>query len=376
MKKQLLTTTALVAAGALATASTASAVQLKVGGYMEGIIGVADDDRPFTAGGDPGTGFDVQQDGEIHFKSATTLDNGLKIRTRLELEGFSNAPGATTNGDEIDEAYIAISGKWGEVRIGSEDNAAHLMVTPTMGSWATNVGQNLNFDVTDWLARPSGHKGAGFSRMQVGEGDAEKITYFTPRVGGFQDGVSYMPSGDEDNQSVSTATVDIVNGWAVGTNYRAKFSNVGVGLAAGYAEAQPAQGTAGTLVAPSDPKGYSASGKISFSGVTLAAGYVRFVNRDGPTTTDNGGNALDLGAKYDFGKNHVSIGYVRNESEADRAVAGEDESDRMLISYRRDLGPGIQYRLNFHYADFQGENAGSADDNEGVAVSTSVRLAF
>lgn len=375
MKKQLLTTTALVAAGVLVTASTASAAQLKVGGYMEGIVGFSDDDRPFTAGGDPGTGFDVQQDSEVHFKSSTTLDNGLKIRTRLELEGFSNAPGATTNGDEIDEAYVAVSGKWGEVRIGSEDNAAHLMVTPTSGSWATNVGQNLNFDVADWIAYPAGHKLDKTTRLEVGEGDAEKITYFTPRVAGFQAGISYMPSGDEDNQSLSTATVDIVNGWAVGTNYRGKFSKVGVGLAAGYAEAQPAQ-SASTVLIKSDPKGWSASGKVSFSGVTLAAGYLRTINRDGTSTTDNGGTSLDLGAKYDFGKNHVSIGYVRNESEADRAVVGEDESDRMQVSYRRDLGAGIQYRLNLSYADYQGENAGSADDNEGVAVHTSVRLSF
>ena len=372
MKKQLMTTTALVAAGVLATSGAIAKPKLSVGGYMEGIIGIADDDRPLTTGGDPGTGFDVQQDSEVHFKSSTTLDNGLKIRTRVELEGFTQRG---TN-DEIDEAYVAVSGKWGEVRIGSEDNAAHLMVTPTAGSWATNVGQNLNFDVADWIAYPSGHKANRTTRLDVGEGDAEKVTYFTPRVAGFQAGVSYMPSGDEDNQSLSTAAVDIVNGWAVGTNYRGKFSKVGVALAAGYAEAQPAQGSSGGVLNKADPKGWTASGKVSFSGVTLAAGYLRTVNRDGSTTTDNGGTSLDLGAKYDFGKNHVSIGYVRNESEADRSVAGEDESDRMLISYRRDLGPGIQYRLNLHYADHQGENAGSADDNEGVAVSTSVRLAF
>jgi predicted porin len=358
VKKQLLTTTALVAAGVLASSGAMANPQLAVGGYMEGIIGFADDDRG-DAGGfttDPGTGFDAQQDSEIHFKSSTTLDNGLRIRTRLEIETAGDRVQKKGSGDDIDEAYVGISGKWGEVRIGSDDNAAHLMVTPTAGSWATK-------------------------RLEVGEGDADKITYFTPRVAGFQAGVSWMPSGDEDRNSVSTATVDIVNGWAAAANYKGKFSKVGVTLAAGYAEAQPAQG--GTISAmafangeKSDPKGWTASGKVSFSGVTLAAGYMRTINRDETSTTDGGGTSLDLGAKYDFGKNHVSIGYVRNESEADRAVAGEDESTRMQVSYRRDLGPGIQYRLNLSYADFEGEAVGSADDNEGVAVNTSVRLAF
>jgi predicted porin len=377
-----MTTTALVAAGIVAASGAMAKPKLMVGGYMEGIIGFADDDRG-EAGGfttDPGTGFDAQQDSEVHFKSSTTLDNGLKIRTRVELETAGDAA-YRKSGDDIDEAYVSISGKWGEVRIGSDDNAAHLMVTPTAGSWATNVGQNLNFDVADWIAYPSGHVANRTTRLEVGEGDADKITYFTPRVAGFQAGVSWMPSGDEDRNSLSTATVDIVNGWAAAANYKGKFSKVGVTLAAGYAEAQPAQGTSsgdatfnGKEI--SDPKGWSASGKVSFSGVTLAAGYMRTINRDEASTTDGGGTSLDLGAKYDFGKNHVSIGYVRNESEADRAVAGEDESTRMQVSYRRDLGPGIQYRLNLSYADFEGEAVGSADDNEGVAVHTSVRLAF
>ena len=47
-----------------------------------------------------------------------------------------------------------------------------------------------------------------------------------------------------------------------------------------------------------------------------------------------------------------------------------------MISYRRDLGPGVQYRLNLMYADYEGETVGSADDNEGIALTTSVRLAF
>ena len=48
----------------------------------------------------------------------------------------------------------------------------------------------------------------------------------------------------------------------------------------------------------------------------------------------------------------------------------------VLASYRRNLGPGVQYRLNFMWADYEGEEPGKADDNSGVAVTTSVRLSF
>jgi hypothetical protein len=46
------------------------------------------------------------------------------------------------------------------------------------------------------------------------------------------------------------------------------------------------------------------------------------------------------------------------------------------LGNRRDLGPGVQYRLNFMWADYDGEASGSADDNDGIAVTTSVRVAF
>lgn len=370
MKKQLLTTTALVAFGlGSATSGTvmANALKLGLGGWQEGILGVADNENSVRKS----TGFDVQHDGEIHFKASTTLDNGLKIRTRVELES------ATSSADQIDEAYVSVSGKWGEIRVGSEDNAAHLMVTPTMGSWATNVGQNTNFDVTDWIIVPAGHNFTFSSRLELREGDAEKVTYFTPRVAGFQAGVSYMPSGEEDkNGSNAPVTVDIKDGWAAAANYRAKFGGVGVGLAAGYAEANRAGGTPGSVEQPGDPKGYSFSGKVSLAGITLAAGYMNRLNFDTGAGTQSGGTALDLGAKYDFGKNHVSLGYVRNEAEGSKANSRDDESNRLMASYRRDLAKGVQYRLNFIYADFDGETSGNSDDNEGVAVTTSVRVAF
>ena len=66
---------------------------------------------------------------------------------------------------------------------------------------------------------------------------------------------------------------------------------------------------------------------------------------------------------------------MMSEDDASTA-AGEDETTIAMLSYRRDLGPGVQYRLNLMYGDFEGETAGSSDDNDGYAITTSVRLAF
>lgn len=378
MKKQLMTTTALVAAGLIGTAGAANAqLKLGLGGFQEAIVGVASNNSPDGVGR-AHQAFDVQHDGEIHFKASQTLDNGLKIRTRVELE-------SSTQSDQIDEAYVDISGKWGAIRIGAEDNAASLMNTGTFGAWATNVGQNTNFDVTDWVLRPSG----GFTfdltqRLELGEGDSEKITYFTPRVGGVQVGVSWIPSGEEEANGSIAGTegtaIDVSRAWALATNYRAKLGGVGVGMAAGYmAGNQPggqAAGEGGDF--GGDPKGWTMSGAFSFSGVKIAAGYQ---SRKSITNDSSGAvadsNELSFGAKYKFGKNHVSAGYLLGKAESTRAIAGDDEAQRLMISYRRDLAKGVQYRLNFIYADFNGEDKTTlADDNEGTAVTTSIRVAF
>jgi len=378
LKKQLMTTTALVAAGLIGTAGAANAqLKLGLGGFQEAIVGVASNNSP-DGENRAHQAFDVQHDGEIHFKASQTLDNGLKIRTRVELE-------SSTQSDQIDEAYVDISGKWGAIRIGAEDNAASLMNTGTFGAWATNVGQNTNFDVTDWVLKPK----AGFTfdltqRLELGEGDSEKITYFTPRVGGVQVGVSWIPSGEEEANGSIAGTeggaIDVARAWALATNYRAKLGGVGVGMAAGYmAGNQPggqAAGEGGDF--GGDPKGWTMSGAFSFSGVKIAAGYQ---SRKSITSDSSGAvldsNELSFGAKYKFGKNHVSAGYLLGKAESTRAIAGDDEAQRLMISYRRDLAKGVQYRLNFIYADFNGEDKTTlADDNEGTAVTTSIRVAF
>ena len=159
MKKQLMTTTALVAAGVLATVGAAQAKpKMVVGGYFEAGIGAADNEEQLGSR----VAVDVFQDSEVFFKGSVKLDNGIKIRTRVELEaqtGKGTTSGANNSNDIVDEAYMSISGKFGEIRVGSEDNAAHLMVTRRQGSWGTNVGQNTSFDVSNWVETPSGHRG-------------------------------------------------------------------------------------------------------------------------------------------------------------------------------------------------------------------------
>jgi predicted porin len=357
----------------MVTATAQAKPKLALGGWFEGIVGVVDDDLGNT--GAPGAkhvGVDVQQDSEIHFNGSVTLDNGIKIRTRTELEAQS-----ANSTDTIDEAYMDISGSFGAIRIGSEDSVAHLMTSSHQGSWAVQVGQNLQLDTGDWIEAPAGHTASTSVRLSLGDGDSEKITYFTPRVAGFQAGVSYLPSFSEgDNSEPEGRAENFHDGWSLGANYRGKFGSVSVGAAAGYTVMKPASNGQDQ----SDPKGWGVSASLGVAGFKVAAGYTAQKNLSnetggGPTAGDD---AYDIGAHYKWGKNNVSVAWVHSEDDSGAVAGGasEDTSDAVMVSYRRDLAPGVQYRLNFIHADYEGATAGSGDDNEGIALTTSVRLAF
>ena len=96
MKKILLGSTALVAAGMIASAPASAKMKLSVGGYMEQWVGYVSQDDVGTA---DYSGVDVKSDSEVHFKGMVKLDNGMSVGVNVQLE-------ANTSGDTIDELSL------------------------------------------------------------------------------------------------------------------------------------------------------------------------------------------------------------------------------------------------------------------------------
>ena len=387
MKKQLLTTTALVAAGVFTVSGAALAdkPKLTVGGSTEQIIGVGANDDAFDAINGQRTGFDQHSDGEVHFNGSVTLDNGIKIRTRVELESNSTndktagaesnitngAPGSTGDGDSIDEHWMRISGSFGEVRLGSGDAAAQAMTTGYLGTWATNVGQNLAFDTTDWIS--NSQTGSTVGRVDLSS-DAEHISYFTPRFAGFQAGISYIPSTREDvnNQRELTAGADN-DGWSLGLNFDRKFGGIGVGIAAGYATAN--ESTANL----DDPEIWGIAGRVDFSGFRVALSWVESEDQGTAlNTAANGQETFEAGIRYIFGPNAVSAQYQNAEANSRAAARNGDEAETFWLAYRRTLGPGVFWKVSAIFADFDDALAGAAagNSNSGEALTTSIFIRF
>ena len=131
MKKVLLATSAIVAAGFITTASAAE-WSSSVNGYWFVGAAVSDSD-------DNQDGFGVLRDGEIHFKASLKADNGLTFGSRVELESF-------TSGDQIDENYATIGGSFGTVMIGSNDDASYNSHVGTIYAPGARIGYFDNVD--------------------------------------------------------------------------------------------------------------------------------------------------------------------------------------------------------------------------------------
>lgn len=375
MKKQLLTSSALVAAGVFALAPGVFAADhakpkrphITVNGYHEQILGAIIDEDEDVAGDKPFV--DVKHEQEIHFNGHAKLDNGITLRAHTELEGNSDQGG----GDYIDEVYLVIRGSFGQITIGSEDSAPHLMLIGFSGSWATGVGQNLTFDSAEWVSSQSGDFGTGRdSRLTAQDGDAEKISYYTPRFSGFQLGASYIPgsSTTEDvNGSTPSADTDYHDGIGVGINYVGKSGGVGIAGGVGYVHQQaPETGLIGTAVVDDDVKQAAVALRLDFGPIRVSGAVKRTMSNE-TGGADQRGRIIDTGMRYTQGANMFSVTYSHGERQtsASKYQAG-------MASYAKALGPGVRWHANLIWSD--STNGAGTVSNDGFAVSTGIRLSF
>jgi len=407
MKNYLLGTTAIVAAGMLAATGPAQAqakkagpIKIGISGYMEQWVGVADNDEN-NAQVNENTGFDQQADAELFFTGRTTLDNGIKVGVRIELEGNTDGGAANqTAHDQIDESWMYIEGGFGRINLGGEDNAAMMM---HFQAFDIGIG---NFDAqAKWIQDPTEAGGVqglergvrfnsiwGRTSPTLDDSHADKVTYFTPRVEGFQFGVSWIPNFEEDGSgSIASVSANYHSGVAVGANFVRRFDKVSVALSAGYITAKYAPITDVPTNNPGNPTTWALGGSLSFGPMRFAGSYGSSANTrlDQGTTigTSTDGQGYSLGAYYRFGKNMVGVTHWHSEVEEQVAVDGNSTIDMLAFSGRHNLGNGVSLRATLLYLDIEGEDTdgntnstgttgGARDDNSGWAFVTGVRVSF
>ena len=386
MKKTLFGTTALVTAGLLASsgAHAESGIKLGLGGYMQNYFVVGDidndDDIDYNATG-------LYSDGEVWFTGSTTLDNGLTFGANIQLESFST-------GDQIDENFGYVEGGFGKVQFGSENTAAYLMHYS-----APSVGVPINSGwVTSFIPQPAGHAAAfrspGLStNLDIGN-DENTLTYFTPRLYGFQVGASYQPAivntGEGKNSPVyANKNIEYHNGLSIGVNFVESFGAVDIAIAGGYRRAAgPDKAVvAGNTVELDDIEQWSTGVNIGFAGFTVGGSIAAETSgrRTGPgLTTSTEGHSFDVGASYNTGPWTFGLGYIYGEVEGNVNVSDDDtlHAARAGVSYA--VGPGITASVSALWGkwddeDSYGSSSASSDgsyDSHGIVGAGGVTFNF
>ena len=205
MKKLLLGTSALVAAGlfsngALAqTATTDKPITMTLGGqYYAGFAAnIQTDDNPGEAGykRQPTA---VQDYFLIKFLGSTTFSNGITAGVWTRLNAFS-APGGTANtttgfvsanNTTIKDSYVYLKNaeNWGEFRIGDDQDVRRSVA---VGNNAGVTGDG-NVGANSGAIYFSGSPVYNFTTYNL-DSRATKLVYYSPVVAGFQIAFDYAP---------------------------------------------------------------------------------------------------------------------------------------------------------------------------------------
>jgi outer membrane protein OmpU len=373
----------LAAAPALAQTKSA-APTLKLGGYYDQKMSYVDQD---TAGLD--TTVDVRNDVEIYFLGDVTLDNGIKIATRIELEGGTvgtgslgsdggnSVDGAGTGFDQIDEAFMTISGSFGSIKAGMADSAPKSITTGLQAVWFANVGENVSFNATKLVVRPATVTARATPAAQMDlSSDGEQVSYTTPSMAGFIASISYAQNTLEtfDGQINTVATAADTDIWAMAVKYSGKFDNVGFNLGGGYSV-----NNEGSTAGKENDQQWMIGGNVTFSGIKLAASYSRQVEAKAAGATSTAGvNTYELGAQYTMGPNSFSAVYSESKAKSTVAAADGDKEKVLAVAYARALGKGVTWHNTLFWLDQKDANpAGTnATSNEGYALTTGLLVKF
>jgi outer membrane protein OmpU len=383
MRKLLLGTTAIAGAFGLAGSALAQgAPTVTVGGFVNFQIFQYDQDLRFGTG--QGYQFSLD-DAEVNVLVSGTAANGLRYGLKIELEaaGESNVNGVGA-GDgaaglsTADEVVLQFSGDWGTLWLGDEDGVSDLMPYGAEVLMAGPAGFDGDIDdVFNFAGLGSGslQGGADFIGPNlIGDtSDATKIQYYTPRIAGFQLGLSWTPDngdngGEGPAQTIGRGQIEPDNNgganniYEIGLNFMQKFGEVDVGLSAVYIGGDAYLG-AGAATCPAantrcdaeDISGWAVGTIIGFAGFRVGAAYgdsgnsgsTKVVGAGAPNRFDNH-QFWNVGADYTMGPWRFSAGYHQTTREYTTAGFKDDESAIFSAALQYTVAPGLIAYLEYN----------------------------
>ena len=369
MKKFLFSTTALAVAGAFVFGADANAaakpIKLSVGGFMTTEMGFGDNDGTFETGGAASTttsnkraSFNNVQDSELLFSGSTKLDSGVTLSINIQIEADQARVGTT-----IDESYMKLTGAFGDLRLGSTTGTNSVLkhTAPYVGVAPDGGGSDPYISVPAAVT-------ASNSTNTSSSGDANKIAYISPRVGGLAVGVSYTPSTTNADTSPVTGGNDAEGGEVLeaAVSFETKVGTSSVG--ADFAAEKRSNGT----------HAYRGGIKVTAGGITAGGSLFKRNDNDGDNTataTDNNADSYDLGVSYAMGS--YTFGVAKAYGERSDGPGTEDKESKWSAGMSYAIDTGVTGTLTYIKADYDDGASGAAGTgNNGHALIGQLKVSF
>jgi len=327
MRKLLLNSTAIATVAALTASVAVADVSISAGTefkYMSRSSQVVAND-----------GTSTKSDSEIAFKFSNKTDSGLTVGYVVELE--SDADGTAT----MDESSFSIAGGFGKVVLGQNDGA----------------GDNYGFAAQDLIAEEATGKVMSSSisyntDIATMSGDAIKIAYHIPAMGGFTAGASFANSGP-------TGATDTTE---VGAKYVMDAGGNTVTL----------QGSSVTTeAATTDTDAQS-------MGITVVSGNLSFkVGQGSYQAVDEDHSSQGVAASYKMA-NGMVLGVYSFKSEDDLDIG--EEYSKAGVEAQYTIASGLTAVINVDDYDYKAattpDATGTAVVDSGTITSLTIKAAF
>ncbi|MCE8000776.1 MAG: porin [Rhodobiaceae bacterium] len=354
MKKTLLGTTALVSAGLVAGPALASdPLTVTVSGSV--VTGFYFVDMDTVGGVDADDTKVAVVARNVDIVASGTLDNGLVAGAALKVQLGDDEGNALNTGDDatFSEAYTFLEGGFGRLELGATDGAAFKMhysspwFVPGNGVDSPNI-YNMNNGGVTFSSRTS-----TFSLLAE---DDNKISYFTPRLAGFQLGASFTPDvGANDpvangfGLSATNSAVEDV--FEIALNYAGEFGGVSLGADVFYVTGEaPGAGATG------DPTEQGVGLSLGWGGFTLGGAYTQVEDITARTqaavTTGNESDSWTVGLAYGSGPWTVGAAYFESETENTTGV-NIGENSFLQVGGGYSLGAGVDVGLDIQFIEDQ-----------------------
>lgn len=413
MKKILLATTAL---GLLAAASAhAEGPAVTVGGFADFQVGSGKQEGLYKDQSAAGVANNTQTsiyarelhtrtDTNVHFKVDGKADNGLGYGAYIELNADTNASDTGAD-DDARRTYLYVESGFGRVETGATGDAGNaLRVDASTFARATGgiagdfykyvdlsngaIAGTTNYAILPGLPTAVGlpgeaNVGALATDNHSDRANANKISYYTPRIQGLQAGVSYTPDQGERGTatgftSANAGGTSFLDVWNAGINYQGQYDAFTV-AAAVTGEFGSAKENGSAPTTRDDLQAYNLGLNVSYAGFTVGGSWADAPEIGGLQSAGSSLQSWTLGGAYEFGPFAASVTYFDSTVEHGTSAAAPD-ADFQNISVGADykLAPGLMpyVEVSFFETDNNIADTAATVDNSGTVFIVGTQLTF